>query len=59
VMISQNRADSKRQILAEQHWQIVRNEDEENQELIGLSKEILELTKAIHARTGTRARADS
>jgi uncharacterized membrane protein len=56
VMISQNRADAKRQALADHQWQIVREEEHQNEELIGLSNQILELTKAIHemASAGTR-----
>jgi len=55
VMISQNRADAKRQVLADQQWQTVKEEDTQNQELLDLSNQILELTKAIHARTNPRA----
>jgi uncharacterized membrane protein len=55
VMISQNRADEKRQVLADQQWQTVREEDRQNQELLALSHQILELTKAIHAYAATRA----
>jgi uncharacterized membrane protein len=55
VMISQNRADEKRQVLADQQWQTVREEDRQNQELLDLSHQILELTKAIHAYAATRA----
>jgi hypothetical protein len=53
-MISQNRADEKRQVLADQQWQTVREEDRQNQELLDLSHQILELTKAIHAYAATR-----
>jgi uncharacterized membrane protein len=49
VMISQNRADSRRQVIADQQWQTVEEEDRQNQELLELSHQILELTKAIHA----------
>jgi uncharacterized membrane protein len=49
VMISQNRADAKRQTIADQQWQTVKEEDRQNQELLELSHQILELTKAIHA----------
>jgi uncharacterized membrane protein len=49
VMISQNRADAKRQALAAQQWQTVQEEDRQNEALLDLSREILELTKAIHA----------
>ncbi len=48
VMISQNRADAKREVLANQQWQTVQNEDKENQELLRLSKQFLDLTKAVH-----------
>jgi uncharacterized membrane protein len=50
VMISQNRADAKRQVLADQQWQTVKEEDTQNHELLSLSNQILELTKAIHAQ---------
>jgi uncharacterized membrane protein len=55
VMISQNRADEKRQVLADHQWQTVQEEDEQNRELLNLSNQILDLTKAIHtmaARAG-------
>ena len=51
VMISQNRADAKRQVIADQQWQTVKEEDKQNQELLNLSNQILELTKGIHAYT--------
>jgi uncharacterized membrane protein len=56
VMISQNRADAKRHVIADQQWQTVKEEDSQNQELLHLSNQILELTKAIHARTAADAR---
>jgi uncharacterized membrane protein len=49
VMISQNRADAKRQVVADLQWQTVQEEDKQNQQLIDLSDQILELTKAVHA----------
>jgi uncharacterized membrane protein len=51
VMISQNRADERRQILADSEWQIVQEEEAQNEQLISLSNQILELTKAIHEMT--------
>jgi uncharacterized membrane protein len=51
VMISQNRADEKRQVISDQQWQTVKEEDKQNVELLTLSNQILELTKAIHAHT--------
>ena len=51
VMISQNRADAKRQVIADQQWQTVEEEDRQNEELLALSRQILDVTKAIHAAT--------
>ena|SRR5258708_1656025 len=53
VMISQNRADARRQVVADQQWQTVREEDEQNHELLDLSRQILDLTRTIHAQTST------
>jgi uncharacterized membrane protein len=49
VMISQNRADAKRQVIADQQWQTVQEEDRQNVQLLQLSEQILDLTKAVHA----------
>ena len=49
VMISQNRADAKRQLLADEQWKMVQEEDHQNQELLDLSRQILDLTKEVHA----------
>jgi uncharacterized membrane protein len=51
VMISQNRADERRQVLADHQWEFVRTEEQQNEELLRLSNQILELTKAVHAFT--------
>ena len=48
VMISQNRADAKRQVLADHQWVFVQQEKQQNEQLIELSQQILQLTKAIH-----------
>ena len=48
VMISQNRADAKRVVLANQQWAMVQEEDQQNEELLRISREILELTRALH-----------
>jgi uncharacterized membrane protein len=55
VMISQNRADEKRQVVAAQEWKSVQIEEQQNEELLRLSKQILELTDAIHKLTVQRA----
>ena len=47
VMISQNRADAKRQALADQQWKTVEEEDEQNKQLLNLSQQILALTKEV------------
>jgi uncharacterized membrane protein len=66
VMISQNRADAKRQVIADAQWHTVqeedkqnkqllavtRQEDKQNQELLELSRQILKLTKELHELTG-------
>ncbi len=54
VMISQNRADEKRQVLADQQWLTVQDEEQQNEELLRLSTQILELTKASHATSAAR-----
>ena len=56
VMISQNRADARRQVIANQQWQTVKEEDRQNEELLQLSRQILELTKAVHAYAAARSR---
>jgi len=54
VMISQNRADAKRQIVADEQWSMVQTEDKQNEELLSISKQILDLTKQVHAIQTTR-----
>jgi uncharacterized membrane protein len=48
VLISQNRADARRQVIADQQWKTVKEEDKQNVELLHLSREILALTKEVH-----------
>jgi uncharacterized membrane protein len=55
VMISQNRADDKRQVLADNEWKIVQAEEAQNEQLIEISKQILDLTTAIHKMTSSIA----
>ena len=57
VMISQNRADARRQVVADLEWKTVREEDRQNEELLKLSNQILELTKAIHSFATERSGA--
>ena len=51
VMISQNRSDEKRQVLADSEWQEVQKEDQQNQQLLRIVNQILALTQAINATT--------
>ncbi len=65
VMISQNRADEKRQVLADHQWEIIQLEKQQNDDLIQtvelektqneqlleLSRQILTLTTEVHALT--------
>jgi uncharacterized membrane protein len=55
VLISQNRADAKRQVIADQQWQTVKEEESQNEALLDLSRQILDLTTAIHAREVARS----
>jgi uncharacterized membrane protein len=56
VLISQNRADAKRQVIADQQWLTVKDEDKQNEELLDLSRQILDLTTAIHDRELARSK---
>ena len=51
VMISQNRADDRRQVIADHQWELTQVEWKENDELLTLSRQVLELTKEIHTLT--------
>jgi uncharacterized membrane protein len=59
VMISQNRADAKREVLANQQWATVQDEDKQNEELLQLSHQILALTQAVHASMTARSNGPS
>jgi uncharacterized membrane protein len=51
VMISQNRADARRQVIADEQWKTVQVEDKQNVELLHLSHQILALTEEVRALT--------
>lgn len=51
VMISQNRADAKREVLADHQWEFVQTEEKQNEQLLDLTNKILQLTDAIHKLT--------
>jgi uncharacterized membrane protein len=52
VLISQNRADAKRQVMADQQWLTVQEEAEQNKRLLELSEQILTLTKEVRGFAG-------
>jgi uncharacterized membrane protein len=56
VMISQNRADERRSVLANQQWKTVQTEDRQNEELLKIAHEILGLTTAIHSSSAAPLR---
>jgi uncharacterized membrane protein len=58
VMISQNRADAKRQVVADDQWHTVQLEDRQNQELLDLSKRILQSTKEVRSHADIVDRED-
>jgi uncharacterized membrane protein len=58
VMISQNRADAKRQVIANAQWKTVQEEDAQNKQLLDLSTQILQLTKAVHDYASAAAGAN-
>jgi uncharacterized membrane protein len=47
VMISQNRSDEKGEVLADQRWQTVQHQEQQNEELLRAAAEILRLTRAL------------
>jgi uncharacterized membrane protein len=49
VMISQNRADAKRQVIADAQWKTVQQEEEQDREMLSLTRQILQLTKEVRA----------
>jgi uncharacterized membrane protein len=51
VLISQNRTDEKREVLASTAWESVQHEERQNEELLDVSRRILDLTEAIHGST--------
>lgn len=58
VLISQNRADERRQMMADHEWELVQDEEKQNEELLSLTRQILELTRAIHEMNRRRPSGD-
>jgi uncharacterized membrane protein len=59
VMITQNRQEDARRHLADEEWRMVQSEEQQNEELISHSKQILGLTKAIHELTQAHTAANT
>jgi uncharacterized membrane protein len=55
VLISQNRTDEKREVLASTAWESIQHEERQNEELLDVSRRILDLTEAIHGSTVPRS----
>lgn len=51
VMISQNRADERRQMLADHQWELIQLEEHQNEQLLALSRQLLQLTTEVHVLT--------
>jgi uncharacterized membrane protein len=66
LLISQNRQDERRQLLADSEWKLVQEQQRENQlevtqneQLLNLSNQILDLTREIHRISTKSAPAGS
>jgi uncharacterized membrane protein len=55
ILISQNRADEKRQVVADHQWETVEAREAQIEQLMSIATEMLQLTRAIHERTVSRA----
>jgi uncharacterized membrane protein len=51
ILISQNRADARRVVLADNEWVTVQAEERQNEELLALSRQLLALTTQVHRLT--------
>lgn len=51
VMLSQNRADDRRQVIADHQWELTQVEWKENNEILMLSRQMLDLTERVHSLT--------
>jgi uncharacterized membrane protein len=51
ILISQNRADEKRQVVADHQWEVVESRDAQIEQLMSLCNEMLQLTRDINERT--------
>lgn len=51
ILISQNRADEKRRVVADHQWELVKSRDAQIEQLMSTSSELTRLTQAIHELT--------
>jgi uncharacterized membrane protein len=58
VLISQNRADAKRQVISDAQWKTVQEEDQQNVELLKISNQILQLTQELRTLSDSFAARD-
>ncbi len=56
ILISQNRADERRQVVADHQWELVQSRDVQIQQMVAMSEQILQLTEAIHELTAAQPR---
>jgi uncharacterized membrane protein len=54
VLVSQNRADAVRQVVAEHQYGMIETEGRQNEDLLRLSRQILALTEEVHRLTVER-----
>jgi uncharacterized membrane protein len=50
ILISQNRADERRQVVADHQWELVESREAEIEQLMSLSRQILALAQAMNDR---------
>lgn len=55
ILISQNRADERRQVVADHQWETVEAREVQIEQLMSIATEMLQLTRAIHERTMSQA----
>ena len=55
ILISQNRADERRQVVADHQWETVEAREAQIEQLMSIATEMLQLTRAIHERTMSQA----
>jgi uncharacterized membrane protein len=54
ILISQNRADEKRQVVADHQWDLVQSRDVQIQQMLAMSEQTLKLTEGIYDVTAAQ-----